>query len=264
MRIGSVPYMNAKPLIHGLDREPGIELIFEVPSKLAVMLRNGELAAGMVSCAACFMNPDLEIAPGMSISCIGPAESVKLFHRGNVEAIQSVALDISSLTSVLLAKIILRERYGLSPEFVDMPPSVPGMLETCDGAVTIGDTTMRVPVGGYRELDLGSEWHALTGLPFVFAVWAVNPELASAELTDILLSAKARGLASIEEISESESNRLDLPLEVCSRYLGQTMDYDLTERHMEGMRLFREKSRLCGDEVGDHELRLYREETVSP
>jgi len=258
MKIGSVPYMNAKPLIHRLDREPGVELVFEVPSKLAAMLRNGDLAAGMVSSVACFQNPDLEIAPGMSISCIGPAESVKLFHTGRLDHIRTVALDTSSLTSVLLARIVLRERYDISPRFLDMPPSVPEMLEKCDGAVTIGDTTMRVEPGRWRELDLGAEWHALTGLPFVFAVWAVNPELASSELVDVLLRAKSRGLESIEEISESESKRLDLPVEVCHHYLGEIMDYDLTERHMEGLSLFREKARLLGYPVGDHELRLYR------
>lgn len=257
MRIGSVPYMNAKPLIHGLDRETGVDLLYEVPSKLAAMLEAGELAAAMVSCAACFVNPKLEIAPGMSISCVGPAESVELFHAHPLDEVRTVALDTSSLTSVRLAKIILRERYGLTPEFVDMPPPVSEMLELCDAAVVIGDPAMKTPSGVWNELDLGSEWHAMSGLPFVFAVWAVNPDLASSEIVEVLLSAKARGLAAIEDISRSESRRLDLPVEVCRRYLGRTMDYDLTERHMEGMRLFREKSRLSGDDVGHHELRLY-------
>lgn len=242
MKIGSVPYMNAKPLIHGLSEEPGIELMFDVPSKLAVMLDEGKLAAGMVSSAACFMNPRLEIAPGMSISSKGPVWSVKIFMRVEVSAVRTVALDTSSLTSVLLAKIILRERYDLSPEFVDMPPDLERMLQACDAAVVIGDTTMRAPKDRWLELDLGEEWFALTGLPFVFAVWAVDPRTASPELVDILLRSKARGLAAIDEISESESRRVGIPVETCRRYFEEIMNYDLTPAHMEGLALFREKA----------------------
>jgi chorismate dehydratase len=257
MKVGSVPYLNAKPLIWGLHREPGVDLTFEVPSRLAVMLRNGELTAGMVSSVACFLNPQLWIAPGMSVASNGPVQSVKLFHNRGLESIRKVALDTSSLTSVLLSKVILSEAYGLTPEFVDMPPCVGDMLDSCDAAVMIGDPAMKVPSGRYPELDLGDEWHKLTGLPFVYAVWAVNPDLASAELVDILQRSKAYGIERFPEISESEAERLDLPYEVCFRYLSEIMNYDLTDCHMEGLNLFREKARQLGFVSGDHELRLY-------
>ena len=262
IRIGAVPYLNGKPLVRGLDGEPNVELIYEVPSNLAAMLESGEIAAGLVSSVACFTDPSLQIVSGISISCDGPAESVKLFHKGRLGDIRSVALDTSSLTSVLLAKIILRERYELLPDFVPMPPSLPEMLEACDAAVTIGDTTMRAPADRWPSIDLGEEWHALTGLPFVFAVWAVNPSLATVELVDILVSAKARGLASIREISMEEASRLGLSVEVCFRYLSRTMDYDLTERHMEGLRLFREKIERYGLMPSAHEPQLYQTSTA--
>lgn len=254
MKIGSVPYLNAKPLVWGLDPQT---VIYEVPSKLTSMLEEGEIAAGMVSSVACFLNPDLKIAPGMSISCIGPAESVKLFHKEGLESIQTVALDTSSLTSVLLAKIILNERYGLCPEFIDMPPNLDEMLAKCDGAVTIGDTTMQCPQGKWREMDLGSEWHDLTGLPFVFAVWAVNPNLAEPDLVDTLLRSKEHGLKSLDEISESEAKRLNLPFEVCHHYLSEIMNYDLTDRHIEALNLFRSKAGEHGFISGSHDLELY-------
>jgi chorismate dehydratase len=253
MKIGSVPYLNAKPLVWGLDPD---QVIYEVPSKLATMLKAGEFACAMVSSVACFQNPGLKIAPGMSVSCIGPAESVKLFHNGELNSIRTVALDTSSLTSVLLAKVILKERHGLSPEFIDMPPSLDEMLAECDGAVTIGDTTMQAPQGKWAELDLGSEWHELTGLPFVFAVWAVNPRLAKPELVDTLLKSKAQGLRSLGEISESEAKRLSLPYQTCYHYLSETMNYDLTDRHLEALNLFRAKARELGFISGDHKLEL--------
>ena len=120
MRIGSVPYLNAKPLIWGLDREPEVQLTYEAPSRLAAMLEDRQIAAGMVSSVACFLNPALQIVPDISISCVGPAESVKLFYKEGLESIRRVALDTSSLTSVLLGKIILRERYELLPDFISM------------------------------------------------------------------------------------------------------------------------------------------------
>ena len=243
MRIGAVPYLNGKPLIYGLDNEPEVEIIYEVPSRLANMLEKNELAAGLVSSAACFMNPCLQIVPGISISCDGPAESVKIFHKGKIEDIHKVALDTSSLTGVLLAKIVLRERYNLSPEYVQMPPSLPEMLKKYDAAVVIGDTTMCTPRHkDWYELDLGEEWHLLTGLPFVFAIWAVNPDMANPDLVEILLRAKERGLDSLDEISKSEAERLGLPIKTCHRYLSEIMNYDLTERHIQGLKLFYEKA----------------------
>ncbi len=242
MKIGAVPYLNGKPLVHGLDREPGIELITDVPSKLAYMLRNREIAAGLVSVFACFDNPSLEMVPGISISCDGPADSVRIFLNKPIGDVRTVALDTSSLTSVMLAQIILRECYRLAPEFVSMPPDLDLMLDRCDAAVVIGDTTMTAPLDKWPTLDLGEEWRNLTGLPFVFAVWAVNPEMATPGLVDTLTRAKQHGMRSLHEISESESKRLDLPREVCHRYLSEIMSYDLTERHLEALELFRRKS----------------------
>jgi len=228
-----------------------------VPSRLASMLDRREIAAGLVSSVACFANPRLQIVPNISISCVGRSESVKVFYKGSVESIRRVALDTSSLTSVLLARIILRERYELLPEFVPMPPSLPDMLEACDAAVVIGDTTMRAPVGRWPALDLGEEWHMLTGLPFVFAVWAVNPDVAAPGLPDILGRSKSRGLQSLDEISRVEAVRLGLPVDACLRYLSEIMDYELTDRHMEALAVFRERGRGYGLLESDHEVELY-------
>ncbi|MHB1001400.1 MAG: menaquinone biosynthetic enzyme MqnA/MqnD family protein [Armatimonadota bacterium] len=241
MHVGSVPYLNGRPLIHGLDNEPEIELLQEVPSRLAILLREGVLTAGLVSSVACFQNPSLQIIPDISISCNGPVQSVKLFYTGDLSDIQKVALDTSSLTSVTLIKVILSEGYGLNPEFLSMPPVLPAMLHACDAGVVIGDNAMRVPAGRWSELDLGYEWHKLTGLPFVFAVWAVNPALADPSITEILQRSKKGGLKSIDEISKSEAQRLDLPVNTCHNYLSNIMDYSLTDHHIDALRLFRKK-----------------------
>jgi chorismate dehydratase len=251
--------MNAKPLTWGLPIQ-GIECVYEAPSRLASMLESGEIAAGMVSTVACFMNPSLQIVPGISISCEGPAESVKFFYKDDLSQVRRVALDTSSLTSIVLARIILREGYNLSPEFVPMLPDLTSMMDACDAAVTIGDTTMCAPAGRWGELDLGEEWHVLTGLPFVFAVWAVNPELTESGLVDALDKSKELGLKSLREISVSESERLGLPVDVCYRYLSETMNYDLTDRHMTALRLFCERARGYGFVSSPCEVRMFADE----
>ncbi len=242
MKIGAVPYLNGKPLVHGLDREPRVELVTDVPSRLAQMLRDKEIAAGLLSVFACFRNPRLHMVPGICIGCDGPADSVRIFLGKPIEQVRTVALDTSSLSSVNLARIILRERYEIMPEFIDMRPDLEEMLDRCDAAVTIGDITMTAPQDRWPMLDLGEEWKLLTGLPFVFAVWAVNPDMASPELTDILMRAKQFGMESLDKISASESRRLDLSYETCYRYLSEVMDYDMSERHYQALELFREKS----------------------
>lgn len=241
IHIGSVPYLNGKPLIYQLDQIPSIDVIQDVPSRLAIMLKNKEIAVGLVSLAACFQNPELQIIPGIVISCNGPAESVKFFYNNSIDDIKSVALDSSSISSVTLIKVILSEVYGLQPEYTVTPPVLPAMLHACDGAVLIGDPAMRIPSGRYKELDLGLEWYKLTGLPFVFAVWAANPEMIDPALIDTLASVKNDGLAAIDQISQTESERLDLPYDVCFRYLQDIMGYDMTDAHKDAMSLFREK-----------------------
>ncbi len=250
MKIGVVPYLNGMPLTWGLKREVGVELLTDVPSKLAAMLEAREIAAGLVSSAACFENPALRILPEISISCDGRAESVKLFHRTPLERVRTVALDRSSLTSTLLVQIVLQERYKLLPEFVPMAPQLDSMLGACDAALVIGDATMMAPQDRWPSLDLGEEWNILTGLPFVFAVWAVDPDVATSGLVDLLARSKQHGLRSLQEISEVEAERLELPVSVCHRYLSETMNYDLTERHLRGLELFRQKACSLGLATG--------------
>lgn len=259
--IGAVPYTNGAPLVYGLEKEPGVRLIRAVPSKLARMLQAKEIDVGLVSSAACFLNPSLEIVPGISISSIGPARSVKIFYKHRLEEAKKVALDTSSLTSVLLARVILRERFEIFPEFVNMPPDVDNMLEVCDAAVVIGDTTMRVPEGRWQYLDLGQAWHELTGLPFTYAVWAANPD-APKEIVGTLMRAKEQGLSNLAQISRLEAERLGLSYEECYEYLSSLMNYDLSPDHILGIELFRQKAVSYGLVAQPGRIRLFGNSTI--
>lgn len=256
IRVGAVPYTNGAPLVYGLEDISDVRLIKAVPSRLAQMLKDEELDVGLVSSAATFTNPHLEIVPEISISSRGPAQSVKMFFKDRLEYATTVALDTSSLTSVLLAQIVLKECYHVCPQFISMPPSVDQMLGRCDAAVLIGDTAMSVPEGKWPYVDLGEVWHDLTGLPFTFAVWAARPN-APAEILDLLLNAKKRGLLNLASISKVESKRLGLDYELCYKYLSEVMNYDLTEEHIAGLDLFRRKALMHGFISDAFELRFF-------
>jgi len=247
-RIGTVPYLNGRPLVRWFwdteeGRTSGVEVGEAVPSLLARQLETGEVAAAMVSSIELFRKPGLTHAPGVGVIADGPVRSVRMFSRVPFDKIRSVALDTSSLTSVALLKILLTERYGLQPEYRAAAPDLGAMLKTADAALLIGDP-------GYRDygdpslhiLDLGEGWKALTGLPFVYALWIGWPERLTPEVNAYLQRAKEWGKRNLEAIAASEYRRLDETYDRSYRYLTEVMRYDLGAHEEEALRLFGEKA----------------------
>jgi chorismate dehydratase len=178
-RISIIDYLNAAPLNYGFKHGLGFEhfhLKFQVPSVCADRLRTGEVDAGLVSSIEYLRIPRVKIVPGLCISSPKRVRSVVVLSRCPPEEIRTLALDTSSRTSVVLSQILLRERYGIYPEVVDMAPDQAAMLERCDATLMIGDVAMRARREGLYVLDLAEEWHAWTGLPFVFALWIVRED----------------------------------------------------------------------------------------
>src|SRR5688572_13368045 len=178
LRIGCVPYLNAKPLIdwfHEPECDADAVVEYEVPSRLAVRLREGSLDVGLLSTFELFENPGLTLLPGISISADGPVKSVRLFSKVPFERIESVALDTSSLTSTALIRILLSELYGAYPEYESHAPDLEAMLQRHDAALIIGDLRLFETPAEY-VMDLGEAWKRLTGMPFVYAAWLARPE----------------------------------------------------------------------------------------
>ncbi len=259
MRIGSVPYLNAKPQVdwfHSSDCDAEAALTYAVPSRLAEMLRADELDVANVSIFEALQNPELVIVPGISISAYRAVKSVRLFSRVPMEQIQSVALDTSSLTSNALLQILLRESFGLSPRYIHHAPDLDAMLAQCDAGLIIGDLKLFDLMPGTVVYDLGQGWHDLTGLPFVYACWLAREDRISEEMTQILTAAKKWGLSRLEELAVKWSAILNLPLDRCLDYLIHVMNYDLTPEQMEGLRLYQQKCFAHGLIPALHPLRF--------
>ena len=246
-RLGIVRYLNTKPIVFGLETgrvSHQFELVYDVPSACARMLRAGEVDAALIPAVEYASHHDFCIVPTISISSFGPVATVALYFSGGLGDIRTVALDTSSLNSVALLKILLERRFGLHPSYRSMEPVVGEMLRGCDAALIIGDTTFQVD-GAIERLDVGEEWRRWTGLPCTFAFWAGRcGALSRAEVGQLILS-KEIGVRSIAEIARRESGVLNLSVEEIERYLRRNIQYDLGEREQEGLqRFYREASGL--------------------
>ena len=216
LRIGCVKYLNSRPLICAYDGP----VVFEHPSLLARMLAAGELDVALVPTFEALRSPNYDLVADAAIACDGPVYSVILAYRGDVRAIQSVALDPASLTSAHLVQVLLAEYYGCLPAFG----------RTGDAQLIIGNQAIEFrlneePLGEWQVMDLGAEWKRQTGLPFVFAMWAMRPGIGTAA-ADALRRLKASGIQQIPALIKNEAFATE---DVRRRYLTEHIRFEIGE-----------------------------------
>lgn len=226
-------------LLHDPAQRGVADLEFALPSECADRLASGAADLGIVPVIE-LARQKLEFFRGTGISSMGPVRSILLISKVPFREIRTLATDAGSRTSVMLAQIILAERFGAEPRLLSHPPELAPMLGLADAALLIGDAALHVDPSTlpFETLDLGFEWTNLTGLPMVFAVWAGAPEHVKPRYGDALAASCAYGLARIEEIVRSESPRRNLPETLVREYLTRHIVYELTDDHYRGMDQF--------------------------
>lgn len=260
MRIGSVPYLNGKPLVdwfHTELAEGGVEIEYAVPSRLAAKLRAGEIDVANCSIFEGLQQPGLVLIPNISISANGAVKSVRLFSKVPLDQIRSVALDTSSLTSTALTRILLKETFGISPSYHHHAPDVDAMLSQHDAGLIIGDLKLFDLRPDTVVYDLGQGWKDLTGMPFVYAGWLAREDRATAEMAQLLTKAKAWGIGHLDALAIQWAARMDLPLDRCRDYFFNVMDYDLLPNQLEALRCFQRKCLEHGLISAIHPLPLF-------
>ena len=230
------------PLIWGLTKGPqrsSAHLTFQIPSLCAETVERGEARLGLVPVAE-IARQGLEAIPDLGIASHGAVRSILLVSRVPVRSIQTLAADLSSRTSVQLARIVLREMYGVEPKIVRRPPSLLAMLRECDSALVIGDAALRVdPYTLQGEvLDLGAEWYALTGLPMVFALWAGKPPLPIEEIAPVLRASYEFGKKNITDLVNREYESRGITRELANEYLTQYIHHELGDLEKQGLQAF--------------------------
>jgi chorismate dehydratase len=261
LRLGVIDYLNCVPVYDWLLRQiaesglPGIETAAGTPAQMNHALLSGAIDISNVSSVAFGEHADeWRLIPHLSVAAHGTVESVLLFSwHADWRALDGrrIALTDHSATSVALVKLLSEKRYGIQPRYVTQPPSLDAMLAEHDAALLIGDIALRESylrrtIAGRGQpyvFDLATEWRAWTGLPFCFSVWAARAECAVAivasDVVKLLHTSREHGIADLDRLAREAAARLDLPLEVCSRYL-RLLDYDLGSRDLEGLRHFLE------------------------
>ena len=242
VRVGAVNYLNTKPLIEDLGRfAPEADLRLEVPSKLADQLRAGALDVALIPVIEYFRAGNYTVVPDVAIASRGPVLSVTLFSRVPCPRIRRVALDEGSRTSAALTQILLRKRYHADPEVVPLPLDRQAEDADADAVLLIGDRAMRACLPGFAHaFDLGQEWFDWTGLPFVYAVWAVRPGADLRGVDRALQQAKRHGIDRTGPIAQREAPRLGLDAGFCRRYLANIIHFDLGPRELAGLRRYYE------------------------
>jgi chorismate dehydratase len=245
LRLGRVRYINCEPVYYALEHghvPADCEITDGTPAELNARLRAGELDVSVVSVMEAALRPDAyRLLPDLAIACDGPVESVLLVSRRPPEELgdRLVALSRHSLTSVYLVKLLLEKAYHVRPQYAG-----DDRAGEAEARLVIGDEALRLGPRFPHSVDLGKAWYALTGLPFVFAVWAVRAEVWASAAADVrtlhaaLLAAKAYTRAHPETMLALAQERIGLPAEACRRYLRDSLCFDLGPRHLEGLRTF--------------------------
>lgn len=237
IRIGAVNYLNTKPLICDLELlAPQAELVLDVPSRLADLLAEGRLDVALIPVIEYFRAGCHSVVPNIAIASRGPVLSVTLFSRVPWTAIRRVALDAGSRTSAALTQILLGKRYDVSAQVMSLPLDGAAEDVDADAVLLIGDRAMRACLPGFQHaFDLGQEWFDWTGLPFVYAVWAVRQGVDLCGVDEALRQAKERGLDRAGAIAFAEAPRLGLDAGFCRRYLSNILHFDLGPREQAGL-----------------------------
>jgi len=252
-RVGHIQFLNCLPLYWGLMRSGallGVDLHKDTPDQLNSALVRGDLDIGPISLVEYLRHAeDLLLLPDLAVGSDGPVQSVNLVSTVPLADLDGrrVALGSTSRTGVLLARMLLESRHGVQPEYFRCPPDLTEMLLEADAGVLIGDAALRArfdaPSRGLHVTDLGEAWRDWTGLPMVFAVWAVRREFAAAhpglvkDVHEAFLASRALCLSELDEAARAAARWEPFSEQTLADYF-RALDFALGERQVSGLREF--------------------------
>lgn len=245
-RVGCVSYLNAKPLIAGLDDEPGITVKPDVPARLLKDLESGEVDIALCPAFDFFASQQpLELVPVGAIGCEGPTLTVRLYSQVPIDQITTLHADTDSHTSVALAQVLLAKLFNVRPKMVDydarertaegrIDESPQAMLLIGDKVVTGSPLAVQYPY----QMDLGEGWHELTGLPFVFATWMTRVGSDLGDLPERLHDRLETNLPQRLLIAERYAEQHGWPNDLAEHYLIDVLRYQVGKPELDAIAQF--------------------------
>jgi chorismate dehydratase len=268
LRVAAIGFLNPAPLMWDFEHPPldaPLTRRYQIdrisPSECAARLASGTADIGLIPIAALATTPGLRILPGCVIASKGRVRSLLLVRRASqpLAALRSVAADTASLTTVAHARILFRHWNNPNVPFLPAPADLDSMLQRADAAILIGDPALlaleeranRIERTGELLVyhDLAAEWHTLTGLPFVSAVWAAAPQSSGAPgashlgtwdstIANDFIQSRIHGLQNIDALAAEWACRIPIPEQTIRAYLATNIHYILDEECIEAMRVF--------------------------
>ncbi|MBF6045105.1 menaquinone biosynthesis protein [Streptomyces sp. NRRL B-1677] len=253
-RVGHIQFLNCLPLYWGLARTGSLldlDLSKDTPEKLSRQLIEGELDIAPVTLVEYLRNAgDLVALKDIAVGCDGPVMSCVIVSQVPLSELDGarVALGSTSRTSVRLAQLLLAEQYGVRPDYYTCPPDLGLMMREADAAVLIGDAALRAslhdaPRLGLQVHDLGQMWKDWTGLPFVFAVWAVRKDYLAREpqivagVHEAFLASRDVSLEEVAKVAEQAARWESFDAGLLERYF-TTLDFRFGPEQLAGVTEF--------------------------
>jgi chorismate dehydratase len=260
-RVGHIQFLNCLPIYWGLMRSGAlidVELHKDTPERLNLALVSGDLDIGPISLVEYLRHADeLLLLPDLAVGSDGPVLSVNVVSTRPLRELDGakVALGATSRTGVLLARMLLADRYGVDPEYFTCPPDLTQMLLEADAGVLIGDVALRAryeaPARGLAVTDLGEAWREWTGLPMVFAVWGARRDFAAKhpglvkEVHEAFLRSRDLCLSELDEVAEAAARWEPFDAATLAGYF-RILDFSLGERQVAGLREFARRAAEAG------------------
>jgi chorismate dehydratase len=259
-RVGHIQFLNCLPIYWGLMRSGAlldVDLHKDTPDRLNNALVAGDLDIGPISLVEYLRNADdLLLLPDLAVGSDGPVLSVNMVTTKPLGELKRVALGSTSRTGVMLAKMLLAQKYGVTPEFFRCPPDLTEMLLEADAGVVIGDVALRAmyeaPQTGLEVIDLGQAWREWSGLPMVFAVWAVRRDFAAAhpgqvkDVHEAFVRSRELCLNELDDVAAAAARWEPFDAETLATYF-RTLDFSLGERQVAGIREFAARAATLGE-----------------
>ena len=262
VRASAVEYLNARPLVHGLESLSDLfKLSFAVPAKCSSLLHDGSVDLALIPSIEYLQKPDYRVVQGISVASRGPVASVALFSQRPTSAIRTIAVDSSSRTAIALLRILCAQWFDIEPKLIKMNPDLKVMLKRCDAALLIGDRALFTEHvhEGLEKVDLGAEWAAMTGLPFVWSFWVGRPGVLQERHIEALQTAKIHGLQAFDEIVDQfvPKNNEENYAEIARNYLSENVEFSLDDKCMAGLNKFYTAAFDLGIVQTERTLRFY-------
>jgi chorismate dehydratase len=276
LKISAISFLNTVPLMWDFEHEPSREIRenfqieYTVPSLCAKALREGTADIGIIPVITMATIPDLVALPDVAIAALNKVWSIQLVSKKPIEEIRTVAVDTSSRTSVGLTQVLLTKFFGGHRDLTPMAPVLGPMLDRCDAGLLIGDPAMMVKTDGLYSYDLAEVWRAKTGLPFVFALWAVRKAALAemrpgVDLEKIFRLSRDHGLLpkNVDAIAREWSPRMGLSAARIVSYFRENIHYTLDAECRKGLALYFKLAAECGVIPAAPELEFLKKEMTA-